>query len=148
MNEVDQAVDCFTKGFNCSQAVLSACGPRYGLDRETALKVAGAFGGGMARMGETCGAVTGAFMVIGLKHAKIKDGDDASREKSYKVVTEFVKRFTDQHKSILCRDLLGCDLSTPLGLQTAKDQKLFTTICPKYVRAAAELVHELLEPAP
>lgn len=144
MKEVDQAVACFAKGFNCSQAVLSACGPRFGLDHETALKAAGAFGGGMARMGETCGAVTGAFMVIGLKHAKIKEADDAAREKTYEVVTEFVARFKARNNSILCRDLLGCDLSAPGGLQTAKEKNLFTTICPKFVKDATEIIGELL----
>jgi C_GCAxxG_C_C family probable redox protein len=144
MNEVDQAVACFSQGFNCAQAVLSACGARFGLDRETALRVAGAFGGGMARRGETCGAVTGAFMVIGLKHAKIKEGDDAPREKTYEKVRDFVVRFKARNQTIVCRELLGCDLSTPEGMQTAKDQKLFTTICPKFVKDAAEILGELL----
>jgi C_GCAxxG_C_C family probable redox protein len=144
MHEVDQAVACFTKGFNCAQAVLSACGSKFGLDRETALKVAGAFGGGMARRGETCGAVTGAFMVIGLKHAKIKEGDDAAREKTYEVSKKFVIRFKARNKTIVCRDLLGCDLSKPGGLQTAKEKNLFTTICPKFVKDAAEILGELL----
>jgi len=144
MHEVDQAVACFAKGFNCSQAVLSACGSKFGLDQDTALKVAGAFGGGMARMGETCGAVTGAFMVIGLKHSKIKQGDDAAREKTYEVVEEFVSRFKSRNSSIVCRDLLGCDLSKPGGLQTAKEKELFTTICPKFVKDATEIIGELL----
>jgi C_GCAxxG_C_C family probable redox protein len=144
MNEVDKAVACFAKGFNCAQAVLSACGKKFGLDQETALKVAGAFGGGMARMGETCGAVTGAFMVIGLQHAKIKEGDDAAREKTYAKVRDFVVRFKARNKTIVCRELLGCDLSTPDGMQTAKDQKLFTTICPKFVKDATEIIGELL----
>jgi C_GCAxxG_C_C family probable redox protein len=144
MNEVDQAVVCFAKGFNCAQAVLSACGSKFGLDHETALKVAGAFGGGMARMGETCGAVTGAFMVIGLKHSKIKEGDDAAREKTYEVVKEFVTRFKSRNTSIVCRDLLGCDLSKPEGLLTAKEKNLFTTICPRFVEDATEIIGELL----
>jgi C_GCAxxG_C_C family probable redox protein len=143
MNEVDQAVACFGEGFNCSQAVLSACGRRFGLDRETALRVAGAFGGGMT-MGETCGAVTGAFMVIGLKHGKIKAGDDAARDKVYGLVKKFVNRFKSRNNFILCRELLGCDISAPEGLQTAKDKKLFTTICPKFVRDAAEILEEIV----
>jgi C_GCAxxG_C_C family probable redox protein len=63
MDEVEHAVSCFKDGFSCSQAVLSAYGEQFGLDREMALKVSGAFGGGMGHLGETCGAVTGAFML-------------------------------------------------------------------------------------
>ena len=67
MKRSKHAVSCFKDGFSCSQALLSTYGDQFGLNHELALKVSGAFGGGMGRMGETCGAVTGAFMVIGLK---------------------------------------------------------------------------------
>ena len=59
MNKAKQAAYCFNNGFSCSQAILSTYGKELGMDRETALKVSGAFGGGMARMAETCGAVAG-----------------------------------------------------------------------------------------
>jgi C_GCAxxG_C_C family probable redox protein len=72
----ERATQCFSEGFNCSQAVLSAFGPEMGLDCETALRVAGMFGAGMGRMGNVCGAVTGAFMVIGLKYSKTQDGEN------------------------------------------------------------------------
>ncbi len=58
MNNVERAALCFKEGFSCAQTVFSTYGPQFGLDREMALKVAGAFGGGMAHMGRTCGAVT------------------------------------------------------------------------------------------
>lgn len=124
--------------------MLSSFGEELGLDRELALKVAGAFGGGMARMGETCGAVTGALMVIGLKHGKTKTGDDGAREKTYELVEEFVKRFKSRHGSIVCRELLGCDLSNPEGLKTARKKGLFTTLCPQLVRDATEILEETL----
>ena len=82
MNQVECALSCFQEGFSCAQAVLSAYGPQYGLDRELALKVAGAFGGGMGHMGQVCGAVTGAFMVIGLKYGKTCAEDNETREKA------------------------------------------------------------------
>jgi len=68
MKRVEAAADCFEKGFNCAQAILSTYGTELGIEREHALRVAGPFGVGMGRMGNTCGAVTGAYMVIGLKH--------------------------------------------------------------------------------
>jgi C_GCAxxG_C_C family probable redox protein len=144
MNNPERAVSCFKETFSCSQAILSTYGPELGLEKETALKVAGAFGGGMARMGEVCGAVTGAFMVIGLKHGKIKVEDEEAKEKTYLIVREFVERFKSRNGSIKCRELLGYDISTLEGIKLIKEKKLFYTICVKYVRDAAEIIEELL----
>ena len=144
MSKVELAVSCFDQGFSCSQALFSTYSPQFGLDRETALKVAGAFGGGMGHMGEICGAVTGAFMVIGLKHGGTIAEDEQSEEKTYSLVNEFVNRFKSRNGSIVCRELLGCDISTPEGLNTAREKKLFTTLCPKYVRDAAETIEQIL----
>jgi len=144
MSKVELAVSCFEEGFACSQALLSTYSPQFGLDRETALKVAGAFGGGMGRMGEICGAVTGALMVIGLKHGITIADDEQSQEKTYSLVNEFVNRFKSRTGSIVCRELLGCDISTAEGMNTAKEKGLFTTLCPKYVRDAAETLEQIL----
>ena len=145
MIEVEKAVSCFNEGVMCSQAVLSAFAGQFGMDRETALKVSAAFGGGMGRMGEICGAVTGAFMVIGLKYGRIAVTDTKSLEKTNRLVKEFSDRFKSLNGSIVCRELLGCDLSTPDGLKTFVDKKLRDTLCSKLVRDAAEIVEQLLE---
>ena len=115
-----------------------------GLDRELALKVAGTFGGGMARMGETCGAVTGAFMTIGLKYGKATAKDDAARDKTYDLVKEFVTKFQSRQGSIVCRELLGYDLSNPEGRKAAYEKGIFDTLCPQLVRDAAEILEEIL----
>ncbi|MGE5610840.1 MAG: C-GCAxxG-C-C family protein, partial [Bacillota bacterium] len=94
-----EAVAMFSQGFNCAQSVLTCCGGPLGLPRDVAMRVAGPFGAGMGRMCETCGAVTGAFMVIGLKYAKT-DADNASRDKGYQLVKEFTARFKQRNKSI------------------------------------------------
>jgi C_GCAxxG_C_C family probable redox protein len=112
--------------------VLSSFGEEFGLDRECALRVAGAFGGGMARMGDTCGAVTGALMVIGLKYGKAKAGDDGARERTYELAREFVTRFRSRHGSICCRELLGYDLSNPEERAAAHQKGLFDTLCPPW----------------
>lgn len=138
------SVQCFNNGFNCAQAVFSTHCKQLGLDSETTLKIAGGFGGGMGHIGETCGAVTGAFMLIGLKYGKVKTDDNAAKEKTYTLVQEFAERFKAINGSVRCKDLLGCDISTALGMQTAKDAQLFTTICPKMVRDSSEIVEELL----
>jgi C_GCAxxG_C_C family probable redox protein len=144
MSGVEEAVSCFNEGFMCSQAVLSAYSGQFGLDRETALKVSAAFGGGMGRMGEICGAVTGAFMVIGLKYGRTAVQDTQSHENTNRLVKEFVDRFKSLNGSIICRELLGCDLSTPDGLKTFVEKKLRDTLCPKFVRDAADIVEQLL----
>ena len=83
MNRVERAVSSFKEGFRCSQALLSTYGVQFGLNREVALRISEAFGGGMGRMGETCGAVTGAFMVIGLRYGKTRIEDErAKREET------------------------------------------------------------------
>ncbi len=144
MNKIDRVVSRFKEGFSCSQAILSTYGPEFGLNRDTALKVAGAFGAGMGRMCETCGAVTGAFMVLGLKYGKTLAKDEQSKEKTYSLVKEFVLRFKQRNGTIVCRELLGCDLSTPEGMKHVMEKKLISTLCPKLVQDAAEIIEEIL----
>jgi C_GCAxxG_C_C family probable redox protein len=143
MSEVDAAVDLFKDGCACSQAVLGVYGPRHGLDQATAMRVAAGFAGGM-RQAETCGAVTGAFMVFGL--ARCGDGcrSGEGRKAAYQAVTAFSTKFRERHGSLLCRDLLGCDISTPEGARIATEQGLFRTRCVQLVRDAAELVEEIV----
>lgn len=144
MTDSELAVSRFSEGWSCSQAVLSTFASRLGLEPELAVRVAAPFGGGMARLGRVCGAVTGAFMVIGLKLGNTAANDQDAKEKTYQYVRELAARFEERHGSIECRDLLEYDLSTPEGLQAAREQGLFTTLCPAFVRTASELVDELL----
>lgn len=145
MNRVERAVSCFKEGFSCSQALLATYGTQFGLSRETALKVSGAFGGGMGRRGETCGAVTGAFMLIGLKYGMTEPEDEQTKEDIYGLVNEFVDKFKSRNGSIMCKALLGCDISTPEGMSLANKKKLFVTLCPKFVRDAAEIIELILK---
>jgi len=146
VNEAERAVSRFAQGSNCAQAVLWAYAPHFGLEPEIAMRIAAPFGGGMARLGETCGAVTGALMVIGLQLGNTTGEDQESKERTYELVREFVRRFAARHGSVKCRELLGCDLSTPAGLQRAREQGLSTTLCRGFVRDSAEIVSELLFP--
>jgi arsenite methyltransferase len=144
MSTADTAVALFESGYNCAQSVLAACGESRGLPRDTALRVAGSFGGGMGRLGESCGAVTGAMMVIGLAHAKTAPGEDAAREKGYELTRALASRFKEKHHTTCCRELIGCDLTTPEGRQQAKDSGVFKTVCVAAVRDAATIVEDLL----
>jgi C_GCAxxG_C_C family probable redox protein len=145
MTKVERTLSMFKEGFVCSQALLVTYGEQFGLRRETALKVSAAFGGGLCRMGETCGAVTGALMVIGLKYGNVKAKDKKSREKTYELAREFIKKFEDRNGTINCKRLLDCDISTPEGLSTAREKKLFQSVCPKCVQDAAEIVEQILK---
>lgn len=98
----------------------------------------------MARTGETCGAVTGALMVIGLNHAKTRKDDDDSRERAYALAQEFMDAFRDRNRSLLCREILGVDVSTPDGIAAVRERDLFRTVCPKFVSDSAEILKRLL----
>jgi C_GCAxxG_C_C family probable redox protein len=144
MDKSEMAMARFRDGLTCSQAVLSVFSSSLGLDENTALKVAAGFGGGMGRMGLTCGAVTGAIMVLGLNYGATSAQDTQAKLRTHELVREFRKRFESRHRSIQCRELLGCDLSTPEGLAQAKEKQLFTTVCPKYVAGAVEILEEMV----
>ena len=143
MSRVDEAVECFCRGAACSQAVLGTYGPSVGMPREQAMKVASGFAGGM-RLAQTCGAVTGAFMVLGLKHAGPTCDQRDGRENVYVAIREFAARFEQRSNTVVCKELLGCDISTPEGASQATTQGLFRTICPKLVQDAAEILEEML----
>lgn len=139
MKEAEVAVELFRGGCACSQAVLGAYALRYGLSEDHALRIAAGFAGGM-RMAGTCGAVTGAFMVFGLAHCGAECNVAAGRKVAYEAVTAFTRAFRERHGGLDCRELLGCDISTPEGAKAAQDAGLFRTKCPELVRDAAELV--------
>jgi len=143
MSETDVAVDLFLDGCACSQALLGTYGPRVGLGRDLGLRVAAGFGGGMC-MAETCGGVTGAFMVLGLAHSDDACGTPDGRKAAYAAVASFAERFKERNGSLMCRELLGCDISTPEGHKTAVEKGLFRTRCADLVRDAAFVVESLL----
>jgi C_GCAxxG_C_C family probable redox protein len=141
MNHIELALSRFAEGFNCSQAVFATYA--QGVGEETALAIASGFGGGMGRMAETCGAVTGAMMVLGLSFGGATP-DREAKERVYAKIREFAERFKARNGSLVCRDLLSCDISTPEGYETAKEKSLLTTTCPNFVRDAAEILEEML----
>jgi C_GCAxxG_C_C family probable redox protein len=139
---VERAVDLFGKSFNCSQSVFFAFAGELGLDRETALKIASPFGGGVARSGGTCGAVSGGLLALGLA---VGATEPARKEEGYRISQEFMNTFARAHGSLVCRELIGCDISTPEGWQKAKQSGKFTGACPVFVREAVEIVERMLE---
>jgi len=144
-SKVEEAAAYFEQGFSCSQAVFATYAGSLGLKPEIALPIADAFGAGMGGMAETCGAVTGAFMVIGLKYGRVHPEDAEAKEKTRRLIKEFVRRFKNRHGSITCKTLLDVDISTDEGMKAAREKGLFDTHCPKFVRDAAEILEKLSE---
>jgi len=137
----ESAVDIFSKNFNCAQSVISVFCDKYGMDKETALKISGGLGGGF-RSGDICGAVSGAVLVIGLKYGHCIEGDlDMKRNCNSKTI-EFLNEFRAQNKAITCRDILQCDISTPEGMEEARSKNLFKTVCVDMVKSAVSMLEK------
>lgn len=145
MNAIDTAVQMFEEGYSCSQALLAAFAPRYGLDRQTALKLASPFGGGIGRLGLNCGAISGALMVIGLYGGRTDPDDEETRDRNEALVREFMDRYRKENGAIMCNDLTGVDINDPEARVAGKEAGVFDRVCPNLVRHAATVVQELID---
>ena len=139
MNKANSAAELLkARKVNCAQAVLTSFSEDLGLNRDLALKVTKCFGGGIAGSGKTCGAVTGAYMVMGLRQPA--SSEEPGKEKVQKPIKEFNEKFISLNGSLQCRDLLGYDVSKPEEFKTVIDQGLFVTRCPKFVKDSIEIL--------
>jgi C_GCAxxG_C_C family probable redox protein len=143
--ELNEIKGLFNKGFNCSQIVFSELGPSLGIPREECLRIASGFGAGMAYMQETCGAVTGALMVIGAKYGPTSDHEQEKKTQTYETIRKFISLFKEKHSSIKCSDLLGSDITTPEGLQKTREMKLFELKCPVIVKDSIDVLNNLIK---
>jgi len=144
MKKSDVAVQCLASGFNCAQAVVSTYSSELGLKPDMALRIAAGFGGGMG-FSSTCGAVTGAFMLIGLKYGNVTVDDKVNKRKTKELIKEFTRRFKVLNNTVKCKELLAYDISIPEEMTIVLEKKLFTTICPKFVKDSSEIIEELLK---
>jgi C_GCAxxG_C_C family probable redox protein len=141
----NEALEYHKKGFNCAQSVFVVFAKENGIPEAQALKVATGLGSGMGRLQATCGAVTGAYMAIGLKHGKsIGDEGIEKREKTYELVRTFDKKFKEQFKTTSCKELLGCDLMTDEGKKFYVDNKLGEKVCERCIHQAVQIVEQLI----
>jgi C_GCAxxG_C_C family probable redox protein len=141
MERKEMATEVFGKGLACSQAVAVAFAEHYGIDPDTILKLSRGFGGGMGGMGGQCGAVSGAYMVIGMGYDPT---DPAAKGKVYEKVQEFTQKFCERHGELNCRDLLGCDVSSIEGKALMKEKNLRDTRCALFVKDAVAIAEEIL----
>jgi len=138
----DIALYGFQNGFNCAQAVCSVFCEKYGLDKDTALKVSCGLGGGL-RSGEVCGAVSAAVLVIGLKYGHCKADDMVAKVNCQKKTEEFLDVFREKNNTIICRELLGIDTSKGDGRKQAQDRNLFRIICDELIKDVISALEDL-----
>lgn len=137
-SRADTAVKLFEAGCSCSQAVFTAYAGDFGMDRDTAMKVSVALGGGGGRMRETCGAVSGMMLVAGLKYGNTDPADREAKSKSLEAAKALAEKFREMNGSIVCKELLG--LVPPRGETELLPKK---PACSELVRMAAELLESL-----
>ena len=149
MNRSQKAKELFESGYNCSQAVLLAFADKFGMDFQTAQKISATFGGGMGRMREGCGAVSGMLMVLGLATDEYAPSDTAKKAEQYKAVQQLANEFRKKNGSIICRDLLGLTksgekISVPTPSERT-DEYYKKRPCALLVQDAAEIIENYLE---
>ena len=139
----EEALVGFGKGVDCSQAVFAEFAPQFenGVDRETALKIAAIFGGGMLE-GDTCGAVSGALMALGLKYGQGDKVDSVKKNVMTRKAMEFKTKFAEKYGSCLCKEMLGYKIPEEMDKIMAENK--FGTVCCNAVADACELVAEIL----
>ena len=111
---IEKAVSLFKEGYNCSQSVVAAFADMYGFTTEQALKMASAFGGGIGRMRETCGAACGLFMLAGLEKGAVDGADREGKAATYALVQELAAKFKEENGALRCADLLGLSKKEPI----------------------------------
>ena len=147
MNHSDHAVDLFVQGYNCAQAVAAAFGDLTGLDEKTAARMASCFGGGMGRMREVCGAVSGMLLVAGLLYGYDDPKATTEKRELYAQVQAMAGHFREEMGSIVCRDLLKNPSSDPNPTpRTAEFYK--NRPCARMVETAARIMDEFIEKHP
>lgn len=145
MDYASQAEQLFKDGYNCAQAVLAPLGDLTGLDHDTATRLAAPFGGGIAKLRQTCGAVTGMCMAIGLIYARDDTADPEMRAQTYAITRELVQRFKKQQGSLMCSDLLGLGPDGEPLLDTRTEIYYQNKPCREIVSDAVRLLTDRLE---
>ena len=139
--KTEKAKELFKSGCNCSQSVLGVFCEELGLDFDTAMKISSSFGGGMGRMREVCGTVSGMFMAAGLAFSN-KD----NKAEQYKIVQELAKRFKDKNGSIICRELLNGIESSTSPIPSERTETYYKKRpCIELVSDSVEILEEFIK---
>ena len=145
MTRREAAMANFMKGYNCSQSVVLAFADMIDIDDATLSKLSSSFGGGMGRLREVCGSVSGMFMVAGLLYGY--DGPETGQVKAdhYARIQELAKRFEEKHGSIVCRELLGLSVRHDIPVPEARTSEYYKKRpCPEIIGDAAEILEQFI----
>jgi C_GCAxxG_C_C family probable redox protein len=146
MKRSEKALKYYAEGYNCAQSVIVAFADVLNLSEETALRLAAGFGRGMGNMQQTCGAITGAYMVIGYLKGNYQRGKESeeSRKITNQLIQNFSQIFTQKHGSTNCKSLIDFDITSEEGLKKAKEADVFNKKCPNFIKTAVELLEDTL----
>ncbi len=145
MNHAQIAKDLFTKGYNCAQSVFIAFCDLTGYEEKEAAHISSSFGGGMGRLREVCGAVSGAFMVAGCLYGYDDEADKSAKTAHYALIQDIARRFTERNGTIICRDLIGEEAKDKSAVPTDRTQSFYKRRpCVQMVIDAAQIMDEII----
>ena len=146
MTYEEKAVALFMEGYNCAQAVFCAFADKMGMDEKLALRMASPFGGGMGRLREVCGAVSGMFMVLGVLYGYDDPKDTVTKKEIYEKVQILADRFQKENGSIICRELLGLTEKRSIPTPSERTEEYYKVRpCAAKVASAARILDEYLK---
>jgi len=146
MNHEEKAKELFKEGYNCAQSVFVAFQDEMNIDREIALKLSSSFGGGMGRLREVCGAVSGMFMVAGILYGYDEPKNQEAKAKHYARIQELANEFSKQNKSIVCRELLGLDKKKDSPVPEERTKEYYEKRpCAELVGQAARIIENYIK---
>jgi C_GCAxxG_C_C family probable redox protein len=146
MDHVKRARDLFLEGYNCSQAVFCAFDDLTGLNLSESARLASSFGGGMGRLREVCGTVSGALLVLGLLLGYDDPGDMEAKKNHYHLVQEYASRFKEKNGTIICRELLKGTNAKPGNEPEGRTPEFYASRpCLRLVEEAADILEKMLE---
>ena len=141
-----KAIDLFLEGYNCSQAVFLAFLDKYDMDKSVALKLSSSFGGGMGRLREVCGCVSGMFMVAGILYGYDEPKDFEAKKEHYARIQELAHKFEEQNGSIVCRDLLGLNKGKDIPIPEKRTEEYYKKRpCVELVGMAASIMEDYIK---
>lgn len=145
MTRKEKAMQSFLDGYNCAQCMMVAFEDMLTIDLDTALKIASPFGGGMGRLREVCGSVSGMFMVLGFIKGYNEPGEYDGKKELYEHVQELARRYEEANGSIICRELLGLDVKKEEATPEKRTEEYYKKRpCAAKIGSAAEILEEYI----
>ena len=146
MNHSQEAERLFREGYNCSQAVFCAFGDLTGIEKDAGARLSAAFGGGMGRLREVCGTMSGALLVLGILYGYDEPGNIEAKKEHYALVQKFARRFEERFGALRCKEILKNIQVTPGGEPEPRTPEFYNRRpCPGIVAGAAELLDEIIK---